>query len=303
MGTAPARVFSNVSAPVPTGSKRRRERFSTRSGYVKAYWMGSRMSGGLICAFTEPSTNSTIEWIMLWWWMTTSMFSHGTSNSQRASITSNALFISVAESTVIFGPMFQVGWSSASSGVTFARSSGARPRNAPPDAVMMRRDTRSGGSPRRHCQMAFGSLSTGSISAPLAFAAAASRPPAMTTPSLFASATFLPAPQRGQRRPHAHVADDGVDHEIDVLVADHVLDGALDAPAGQQGGLPPPPPRLGPFARDEPRAELVRLLGQHTKVPARRQGHDVEAVRIRPRHVQRLDADRPGRPQHGQPFH
>ena len=44
----------------------------------------------------------------------TSMRSAATSNSQRASITSRPLFISVAESTVIFGPICQVGWFSAS---------------------------------------------------------------------------------------------------------------------------------------------------------------------------------------------
>ena len=34
---------------------------STRSGYVRAYWIGVRMSGGESWAITEPSTNSTIE--------------------------------------------------------------------------------------------------------------------------------------------------------------------------------------------------------------------------------------------------
>ena len=42
--------------------------------------MGSLMSGMLRWALTEPSTNSTIEWMMLWGWMTTSMFSQGTPN-------------------------------------------------------------------------------------------------------------------------------------------------------------------------------------------------------------------------------
>ena len=37
------------------------------------------------------------------------MRSAATSNSQRASITSSPLFISVAESIVIFGPIRQVG--------------------------------------------------------------------------------------------------------------------------------------------------------------------------------------------------
>jgi hypothetical protein len=50
-------------------------------------------------------------------------------------MTSRPLFISVEESTVIFGPMLQVGWARASSMVTSARSAAARPRNGPPLAV------------------------------------------------------------------------------------------------------------------------------------------------------------------------
>ena len=52
-----------------------------------------------------------------------------------ASINSRPLFMSVAESMVIFGPMLQVGCASASAGVTAASSSRVRPRNGPPDAV------------------------------------------------------------------------------------------------------------------------------------------------------------------------
>ena len=47
-------------------------------------------------------------------------------------MTSSPLFMRVEESTVIFGPIFQVGWASASSTATLARSSGVRPRNGPP---------------------------------------------------------------------------------------------------------------------------------------------------------------------------
>ena len=52
-----------------------------------------------------------------------------------ASITSRPLFMSVAESIVIFAPIVQVGCRSASAGVTARSSSAARPRNGPPDAV------------------------------------------------------------------------------------------------------------------------------------------------------------------------
>ena len=45
---------------------------------------------------------------------------------------------SVAESTVIFGPICQVGCASASARVTPSSSSRVRPRNGPPDAVSTR---------------------------------------------------------------------------------------------------------------------------------------------------------------------
>ena len=55
--------------------------------------------------------------------------------SRCASISSRPLLARVAESIVIFGPMFHVGWASASAGVTSASSSAERPRNGPPEAV------------------------------------------------------------------------------------------------------------------------------------------------------------------------
>ena len=50
----------------------------------------------------------------------------------------------VAESTVIFGPICQVGCRSASAGVTSARLALVRPRNGPPDAVRISRRTSRG---------------------------------------------------------------------------------------------------------------------------------------------------------------
>src|SRR5437867_2964892 len=97
--------------------------------------MTRRMSGGASCAFTLPSTNSTSECTMLWGWITTSIRSAAKPNSQCASITSSPLFISVAESTVIFLPIFQVGCAKASSGVTWASDSNGRRRNGPPDRL------------------------------------------------------------------------------------------------------------------------------------------------------------------------
>ena len=124
--------------------------------------------------------------------MTTSISSQGTPKSQCASITSNALFIIVAESMVILAPIFQVGCLRACSGVTSGRRSSGALRNAPPDAVMMRRETGLS-SPRRHCHMALGSLSSGNRDASFWRAARVSSSPAITTVSLFANAMRLPA--------------------------------------------------------------------------------------------------------------
>jgi len=106
------------------------------------------MSFGEICATTEPSTHSTIEWMIDCGWMTTPRRSGGTSKSQRASMTSSPLFIIVAESIVIFGPIFQVGWASASSIVIASNVSSGRVRNGPPEAVRTSRST-SEGRPQR----------------------------------------------------------------------------------------------------------------------------------------------------------
>ena len=83
----------------------------------------------------EPSANSTIEWTMLCGWITTSTRSISTPNSQCASIISKPLLNSVAESIVIFGPMFQVGCLSACSGVIESKSFRGISRNGPPEAV------------------------------------------------------------------------------------------------------------------------------------------------------------------------
>ena len=112
--------------------------------------MGTRMSGGPTCAFDEPSTNSTTEWMIDSGWTTTSIRSAGTSKSQRASMTSRPLFIIVAESTEILAPIDQLGWATASAGVMAPKVDAGRSRNGPPEAVRTRRSTHPSGSPTRH---------------------------------------------------------------------------------------------------------------------------------------------------------
>ena len=85
--------------------------------------MGRRMSGSPSWALNEPSANSTSECTTLWGWITASILEYGSRYSHLASMTSNALLTSVAESIVIFGPIRQVGCANASDGVTLASSS------------------------------------------------------------------------------------------------------------------------------------------------------------------------------------
>src|SRR5437763_1146617 len=60
-----------------------------------------------------PSTNSTKEWMVDWGCTITETCSGGKLNKRQASMTSNPLFIRVAESMVMRLPIFQVGWFSA----------------------------------------------------------------------------------------------------------------------------------------------------------------------------------------------
>src|SRR5918992_3568579 len=123
---------------------------------------------------------------------TTSIDSYGTPNRWWASISSSPLFISVAESTVIFPPICQVGCASASSTVTESRS--VRPRNGPPLAVSTRRSTVPGRSPSSSWNRAECSESTGISWAPVASASAVTSSPPTTRLSLLASARSIPSP-------------------------------------------------------------------------------------------------------------
>ena len=80
-----------------------------RSGKDRPNAIGTRISGVPSCASTELSRHTTIECTMLCGWITTLICSGVRSNNQRASITSRALFIMVAESTEILRPITQLG--------------------------------------------------------------------------------------------------------------------------------------------------------------------------------------------------
>src|SRR5436190_15549995 len=163
-----------------------------RWGYVSANEIGTRMSGWPRCASAAPSRKRTSACTIELGCTTTSIRSYGRPKRKCASISSSPLFASVAESTLIFGPMLQVGCASASSGVTSESSSRVRPRNGPPEAVRTSECTCSVSRPSRHWNAAECSLSTGmSLPAPRRCASSASSP-AATKLSLFASARSTP---------------------------------------------------------------------------------------------------------------
>jgi len=101
----------------------------------------------------------------------------------------------VDESTVILGPIDQVGWAKASATVTAARSERLRPRNGPPLAVSTRRATSPAEPLRRHWWMAQCSESTGRISAPGVRRTPATAGAPAISDSLLARASRFPAPR------------------------------------------------------------------------------------------------------------
>ena len=142
---------------------------------------------------TELSLNCTAECTMLWRCTTIWIFSGGRPNSHTASISSRPLFIRVAESMVIFAPMFQLGCLRASALVLPRSSSVFIPKKGPPDAVsriLVRLGALSLSC--RHWKMAECSLSTGSSFTPCFATACVTRWPPVTRLSLLARARSCP---------------------------------------------------------------------------------------------------------------
>ena len=152
-----AKVSVGLSAKLNCSAAR-----AARRGKSSAKPMGRCMSGVPSCALIAPSSNSTIECTTDCGWISTEIRSAGIPKSQRASITSNPLLTSVAESIVILAPMRHCGCRRACSTVTSASRSRGTSRSAPPEQVTISR--RAGdASPTRHWKMAECSESIGRI--------------------------------------------------------------------------------------------------------------------------------------------
>ena len=100
--------------------------------------------------------------------------------------------MSVAESMVIFGPIFQVGWLSASSTVAAWMRARSQSRNGPPLAVMRISRTSCGPRPASSWCRAQCSESTGSSSPPPSASAWRMSAPPTTRLSLLATQTRRP---------------------------------------------------------------------------------------------------------------
>ena len=108
-------------------------------------------------------------------------------------MTSRPLFISVAESMVIFLPMSQFGCFRASDTLAVFSLSTSQSLNAPPDAVRMIRLNPPSGRPWMHWKRALCSLSAGRMLIPCSFASGSTKGPPAISVSLLARQMSLPA--------------------------------------------------------------------------------------------------------------
>src|SRR5262245_14872956 len=108
-------------------------------------------------------------------------------------MTSRPLFISVAESIVILGPICHTGCASASLTEALASSARVQPRKGPPEPVRITRLRSSRRSPRRHSARAACSESTGTSRSGSPLIRSTTRSPPTTRLSLLASASIFPA--------------------------------------------------------------------------------------------------------------
>ena len=113
----------------------------------------------------------------------------------------------------------------------------------------------------------------------------------MTSVSLLASATRLPARSAASVASRPGGADDRVDHDVDVGVGRRLR----AARRARSDSAAPSSPPASPAKAGLP---LRHLRVERLDVPARRQGHDPEVLALAPQHGERAPADRAGRAQH-----
>ncbi len=111
-----------------------------------------------------------------------------------------------------------------------------------------------------------------------------------------------PLAERDDRRPQAGRADDPVEDEVGAGAGDQLADPLLAGEHAAAPGAARPLGGLGIGERDGRHAVLPRLLEQPLPARARRQADDLELLG-RGDDLQRLRADRPGRPENHDLLH
>ena len=269
--------------------------------------MGSFMSGGDAWASVDPSTNSTIEWTTDCGWTTTWMRSNGTSKSRCASMTSRPLLTRVAEFVVMTGPMAQVGWARACSGVTSCELVPPHP----PERSPARRDHEPLDLVGRPAAQALGEGRVLTVHGDdlAGLGGGLDQRPPDDERLLVGQGEGRPGVERGERRRQADRAGDPVEDDVGGATGE---DGR-GVRAGQQLGpvcvLSGLPCGLGhgcgelvdgaPRAPDGLDLQLHGLAGQQREVAAGAQRGDAEPVGRGLRDLDRLGADGTGRPEQG----
>ena len=233
--------------------------------------------------------------------------SGGTSKSQRASITSSPLFISVAESMVIFGPMSQVGCAQRLRRRRRARCAPrGQVRNGPPEAVSTSRahvlaPVPGAGTGRSRCAR----CPPAAAPRPLrAGRAGPARPPSRAPPC-------WPGPRRCRPRSRPGSARARRPRPARTPPGRPARGPRRRAPRRPPGSRVAGPGGVRPAGARPPRrrrdttigSEAPHLLRQLRHVAPGGQRHDPEALGEDARHRQGLLADAAGAAEDGQPLH
>ncbi len=265
------------------------------------------MSFREICATRDPSTNSTKEWMTDWGWRTTSIREGGRPKRKCASMTSRPLFIMVAESIEIFGPIFHVGCASASSTVIAPNVWRSRWRSGPPEPVSTMRRTSSRVPHRSAWWMALCSESIGRISAPVDRADAIRSSPGDDEGFLVRQREALAGGHCRVRRTESDRSDESRDDEVRLRQRRRLFEARRArrdaAPEARRKERPQAGNVLLPLDRDEVGLVPRDLLREAVERPPGGERDDAEPVGESGDDVERCPADRAGRAENADCFH
>ncbi len=276
-------------------------------GNPSACAIGVRMSGLPSCASTEPSTYSTIEWITLCGWITTSICSADALEQQVRLDHLQALVHQRRRVDRDLAAHHPVGMGAGLLGRHCGELIGRRRAQERPARSGEQNPAYAGTAqrPRRsrreaHWRMALCSLSIGSSCAPLSRTASRNRRPAITSASLLASSTRLPARAAARVGRQPGGTDDRCHHRIDLRERGDCLQGARARQhLGRQSGRTHLPLEQIGAARIHQHGvtwgEAAALLEQPLDLACAVKRRSRGSGRMPRHHVQRAGADRAGR--------